>query len=128
MRSTLLEEGGGAETEASMGEYTERLFELQRLLGVVTLEVPLEHPKITPKLETHRDYLLKEMAWMAADFEMERQLRRQIFEEECHSQTPITNHWQENGTQFCGKSDQRCAPLIMVLTFQSKWFIIADDI
>ena len=78
MRSTLLEEGGGAETEASMGECTERLFELQRLLGVVTLEVPLEHPETPPKLDTHRDYLLKEMAWMAADFEMERELRRQL--------------------------------------------------
>jgi len=72
MRSTLLEEGGGAETQTSMNECTERIFELQRLLGVVTLEVPLESPDTPPKLETHRDYLLKEMAWMAADFEVER--------------------------------------------------------
>ena len=80
MRSTLLEEGGGAETQTSMSECTERIFELQRLLGVVTLEVPLESPDTPPKLETHRDYLLKEMAWMAADFEVESEPQRHLKE------------------------------------------------
>lgn len=75
MRSSLLEEGTGAATEASTHECEERFLELQRMIRTVALEIPLEPFDSPPKLETHRDFLLKEMSWMAADFEVERQFR-----------------------------------------------------
>lgn len=72
MRSSLLEDGGGASSEASPCECEERLKELKNRLEVVALDPPLEALQIPPTLETHGDFLLKEMAWMAADFEVER--------------------------------------------------------
>tara|TARA_B100000475_G_scaffold66639_1_gene47390 strand:+ start:80 stop:340 length:261 start_codon:yes stop_codon:yes gene_type:complete len=75
MHSAILEEGSGAEVEASTDECQDRLSELQRLLKVVTLDEKLEARESPLRLETHHDFLLKEMAWMAADFEVERELR-----------------------------------------------------
>lgn len=72
MHSAILEEGSGAEVEASTDECQDRLSELQRLLKVVTLDEKLEARENPLRLETHHDFLLKEMAWMAADFEVER--------------------------------------------------------
>ena len=78
MRSAVLEEGSGADVEASTAECQERLFELERMLNLVRPDAPLEAQEIPTRLETHRDFLLKEMAWMAADFEVERMMQRLV--------------------------------------------------
>lgn len=72
MKSSLLEEGSGAPTTASACDCKERVLELQRKLDVVAYDPPLETVKPASILETHREFLLKEMAWMAADFDVER--------------------------------------------------------
>lgn len=78
MHSAVLEEGSGADVEASAAECQERLLEIERMLNLVRLDSPLEPQEIPPRLETHRDFLLKEMAWMAADFEVERTTQRLV--------------------------------------------------
>jgi hypothetical protein len=50
--------------------------ELQRKLDVLAFDSPVETQEPSSTLETHRDFLLKEMAWMAADFEVERNAPR----------------------------------------------------
>lgn len=71
--SALLEAGGGATPEASRNECVVRVFELRRMLESTACQTtvePIEPPLV---LETHRGFLLKEMAWMAADFRVESQ-------------------------------------------------------
>ena len=103
MRSSLLEDGGGASSEASPCECEERLKELKNRLEVVALDPPLEALQMPPTLETHGDFLLKEMAWMAADFEVESEgqslvIFRSLLDVRCV---------QGNGMQFSGRKDQR---------------------
>mmetsp|Transcript_20713 Transcript_20713/g.61791 ORF Transcript_20713/g.61791 Transcript_20713/m.61791 type:complete len:1556 (-) Transcript_20713:252-4919(-) len=71
-RSLLLEEGSGAMTEASTSECEDRLVELNRKLGNVAIDLPLERLQSLMDSETHQSFLLKEMAWMSTDFEVER--------------------------------------------------------
>jgi len=75
MRSSLLEEGCGATPGISPREYDVQASQLQHMLDVVVVEAPLNFLEAPAKLETYRDFLLKEMAWMAADFGVERQLQ-----------------------------------------------------
>mmetsp|Transcript_20715 Transcript_20715/g.61800 ORF Transcript_20715/g.61800 Transcript_20715/m.61800 type:complete len:102 (-) Transcript_20715:4730-5035(-) len=74
-RSLLLEEGSGAMTEASTSECEDRLVELNRKLGNVAIDLPLERLQSLMDSETHQSFLLKEMAWMSTDFEVERNLQ-----------------------------------------------------
>lgn len=71
-RSLLLEEGSGAVTEASTRECEDRLVELNRKLDSVAINLPLERLQSPMESETYQSFLLKEMAWMSADFEVER--------------------------------------------------------
>mmetsp|Transcript_32175 Transcript_32175/g.99378 ORF Transcript_32175/g.99378 Transcript_32175/m.99378 type:complete len:91 (+) Transcript_32175:1164-1436(+) len=69
MQSRLLERGEGAIAEFSSSECEERCYQLRRMLST---RAPMEPQSSPSMLETHRNSLLKEMAWMAADFKVER--------------------------------------------------------
>ena len=71
--SALLEAGGGATPEASRNECVVRVFELRRMLESTACQTTVEPIDPPLVLETHRGFLLKEMAWMAADFRVESQ-------------------------------------------------------
>ena len=68
MCSALLEAGGGATPEPSRNECVVRVVELRRMLESTAFQTIVEPIELPLVLDTHRGFLLKEMAWMAADF------------------------------------------------------------
>mmetsp|Transcript_32523 Transcript_32523/g.97825 ORF Transcript_32523/g.97825 Transcript_32523/m.97825 type:complete len:106 (-) Transcript_32523:4168-4485(-) len=80
MQSRLLERGEGAIAEFSSSECEERCYQLRRMLST---RAPMEPQSSPSMLETHRNSLLKEMAWMAADFKVESQLQRSYTTQLC---------------------------------------------
>ena len=96
VRSATLEEGLGAEVEETSEECDERRSALLARLREIEAPAALEKSADPAKPETHResslsrvgivragDFLLKEMAWMAADFETERKRHAALRKKRC---------------------------------------------
>ena len=81
IKSRLVEQGVGAAAESSAFDCDARCVELRRMLNVKALQTPMEPLELPAARETHQNALLKEMAWMAADFRVERQIPVQFH---CH--------------------------------------------
>ncbi|KAJ8605217.1 hypothetical protein CTAYLR_000458 [Chrysophaeum taylorii] len=81
--SATLEEGTGAEAEDTYEECDERRSAIVSRLRCIELPSAMEKWATPEKVETHRDILLKEMAWMAADFETERKRHAALRKKRC---------------------------------------------